>query len=143
MSLPTAARDVFALLARLAIGWVLSAHGCQKLFEYGIPTVQKNFEGMGAPVPSISAWVAALVELGGGMLLVLGLGTTIVGIVVALVMMGAWIIVHAGNPIFVDQGGPELVIMIGATALMLAAFGAGKFSLDYLFTRNKDDKAAV
>ena len=143
MSFPTPVRDVIALIARLAIGWVLSAHGCQKLFEYGIPNVQKSFEGMGAPAPSLSAWVTAIVELGGGILLILGAFTAIAGTIVALEMLGAFFTIHIGNPIFVEKNGGELVLMIAGTAILLAAFGAGKFSVDALLNRNKAKKATV
>ena len=45
-------------------------------------------------------------------------------------MIGAWVIAHAGNGIFVDGGGWELVGMILAAALMLIAAGPGMHSAD-------------
>jgi putative oxidoreductase len=38
--------------------------------------------------------------------------------------------VHLGNGVFVGQGGYELVVALGAGALLLAVLGAGKFGLD-------------
>lgn len=85
---------------------------------------------MGVPAPTISAWIAALVEFVGGILILAGAFQPIVGIIVALQMAAAWAIAHTGAGIFVGDGGPELVIVIGAGALLLAAFGSGRFSVD-------------
>ncbi len=128
--LPAVARDVLGLIARIGLGVVLLAHGWQKLFDWTMAGTQAGFEKMGAPVPALSAWIAAIVEFGGGLLILIGAFQAIVGIVVALLMSGAWAIAHTGNGLFVANGGPELVIVIGAGALFLAAFGSGRFSVD-------------
>ena len=39
-------------------------------------------------------------------------------------------IAHTGAGMFVGDGGPELVIAIGAGALFMAALGSGRFSVD-------------
>ena len=49
-------------------------------------------------------------------------------------MIGAFPFVHAGAGLFVEQGGYELVLTLGAAALLLAVIGAGRFSLDHLLT---------
>ncbi|PWU55454.1 hypothetical protein DLE60_28050 [Micromonospora globispora] len=79
-----------------------------------------------------SAWFAAPVELAGGIALVVGLAVPVSGLLLALDMLGAFLIVHVGNGIFVNANGFELVLALGATALLLAAVGAGRFSLDRL-----------
>ncbi|MDP9793940.1 putative membrane protein YphA (DoxX/SURF4 family) [Catenuloplanes nepalensis] len=50
----------------------------------------------------------------------------------ALNMLGAYVFAHAGNGMFVDAGGAELVLGVGA--LLLTAIGAGRFSVDALLT---------
>jgi putative oxidoreductase len=85
---------------------------------------------MGVPLPGASAVFAAVVELAGGAALLLGAATVIAGALVVLDMLGAFLLVHAGNGVFVTDNGFELVAMIAATALVLIAVGAGRFSVD-------------
>lgn len=136
-ALPTTVRDILGLIARVGLGAVLIAHGWQKFFDWTMAGTQAGFEGMGAPAPALSAWIAAIVELGGGVLILAGAFQSIVGIVVALQMAGAWIIAHTGAGFFVADGGPELVIAIGAGALFLAACGSGRFSVDAVLTARR------
>ena len=129
--LPGPARDVALLLARLVLGVVLVAHGWQKLVTNGIAATIEGFGGMGVPAAPVSAVFATAVELLGGVLLVAGAATALVGVLVALEMLGAALLVHIGEGVFVKNGGWELVGVIGAAALALAAVGAGRFSLDH------------
>lgn len=126
----TTVQDVVLLVGRVALGIVLIAHGAQKLFTNGIAGVTEGFTQMGIPAPGVSAWFAALVEFGGGIALIAGILVPLVGVLVAVNMAGALIFVHAANGVFVDNGGYELVLVIGALGLVLAGTGAGAFSLD-------------
>ena len=90
------------------------------------------FAGMGVPAPQASALFAALVELAGGAALIVGVATPIAGLLLALDMLGAFLLVHAGNGVFIDRGGFELVAALGAAALVLAATGAGRVSVDHV-----------
>lgn len=126
----TTTQDVVLLVGRIALGIVLIAHGAQKLFTNGIAGVTEGFTQMGIPAPGPSAWFAALVEFGGGIALIAGLLVPLVGILVAVDMAGALVFVHGANGVFVDGGGYELVLVIGALGLVLAGTGAGTFSLD-------------
>ncbi len=131
-TVPAPARDLVLLLARVGIGVVFIAHGWQKLFTNGIEGTAGFFSSVGVPLPTASAWFAALVELVGGAALVLGLGTLVVGVLLALQMLGAYVFVHAGNGLFVTESGWELVLALGAAALVLAAVGPGRYSLDHV-----------
>jgi putative oxidoreductase len=128
-------KDLAVLVARAAIGVVLIAHGAQKFFTFGIAGTVDSFAGMGIPVPEAAALFAAVVELVGGAALVLGAATPVVGLLVALNMLGALVLVHVGNGVFVDQGGFELVAALGAGALVLAATGPGAWSVDNVVGR--------
>ena len=130
MTLPPTARDALLLVARVLIGVVLIAHGWQKFATYGIGGVTQSFTQMGVPLPAVSAVFAAVVELVGGAALLLGAATVIAGALVVLDMLGAFLLVHAGNGVFVTDNGFELVAMIAATALVLVAVGPGRFSVD-------------
>lgn len=130
-TLPSSVRDAALLVARLLLGVVLIAHGSQKVFTWGIGGTAQAFEGMGVPLAPVSAVFSALVELVGGALLLVGAGTAVVGVLVVLNMLGAALIVHAPNGIMVSNGGWELVGVIAAAALVLAAVGAGRYSVDH------------
>ena len=133
-SAPAPARDLATLVTRVAVGVVLFAHGWQKLFTNGIDGTAAFFDEVGVPAASAAAWFAAVVELAGGAALVLGLAVPVVGLVLLVHMIGAFAFVHAGAGLFVDQGGYELVLVLGAASLLLAAVGAGRYSVDHLLT---------
>ena len=123
--------DVALLIARIALGVVFVAHGAQKVFTWGVSGTAEAFAGMGVPAPQASALFAAVVELVAGAALLLGLAPPVVGLLLALDMLGAFVLVHAPNGVFVDAGGDELVAALGAGALVLAAVGAGRLSVDH------------
>jgi putative oxidoreductase len=129
-SLPASARDVALLVARIVVGVVLIAHGWQKLGMWGMAASIEAFTAMGIPLPAVSAVIATVVELVGGALLLVGAATAVVGVISVLNMLGATLLVHISNGVFVDQGGWELTGVIGAVALVLAAVGAGRYSVD-------------
>jgi putative oxidoreductase len=129
-------KDVAALIGRIGIGIVFVAHGWQKWTEYGLAGTAGSFEKMGVPLPSVSAAFAATVELVGGLALIAGVALPIVGLLLAVDMLGAWVLVHLPNGLL-GEGGAELVIVLGAAALALG-FNGGAYSLDrVLFKNNK------
>jgi putative oxidoreductase len=85
--------------------------------------------------PGILQASAAVIEVGGGFLLVLGLLTRVATLALAAQMVAALALVHIphGDP-FVAQGRPsaELACVYLAFALLLTATGAGAYSLDAL-----------
>ena len=110
----TVVRDAVALVARIGLGVVFIAHGWQKLNTYGLDGAAASFEAMNIPLPTASAYFATFVELIGGGALVLG----------------AAVFVHFENGVFAADNGYELVVALGVGSLLLAAFGAGRISID-------------
>lgn len=131
MTLPAPARDALLLVARVIVGIVLIAHGAQKFFTYGVGGTAASFAQMGVPLSTASAVFSAVVELVGGAALLLGAATVVAGALVVLDMLGAFLLVHAGNGVFMDDNGFELVAVIAAVALVLVAVGSGRFSVDH------------
>lgn len=130
--------DVGLLLGRVALGVVFIAHGWQKFDDMGHSGVTKMFETMDVPMASLSAYYSTWVELIGGIALLVGVVTPIVGLLLTLDMAGAFWFVHKGNGVFVTENGYELVLALGGAALLLALAGAGRFSIDgVLFDRSK------
>ena len=132
MTFPAPARDLAVLVTRIAVGLVFFAHGWQKLFTNGIDGTAAFFDQVGVPAGSAAAWFAALVELAGGAALILGLAVPVAGLLLLVDMIGAFVFVHAGAGLFVEQGGYELVLVLAAAAVVLAVLGAGRFSVDHL-----------
>lgn len=140
-------KDLALLAARVGLGVVFVAHGAQKLFTWGPSGTADAFAGMGVPAPQISALFAALVELAGGVALVAGVAVPVAGVLLALDMLGAFLLVHVSKGVFIDGGGFELVAALGAGALVLAATGAGRISVDHavraLLRRTRPSQPAV
>lgn len=134
---PPFVRDTALLIARVILGVVLIAHGLQKFAEWTIPGTAQSFAEMGVPLPEVAAPVAAVVELVGGVLLLVGAFAAVTGLVVALQMAAAAVIVHVGNGLFAADGGWELVGVIAAAALAVGVAGAGRYSVDEWLVRRR------
>lgn len=125
--------DLALLVARVVAGLVFFMHGYQKLFDNGIPATQTAFDGMGAPMPDITAVIVAFLELIGGVALIAGALTRSFAVLLAIDMAAAFFIVHVENGFFAINGGFELVLLLAATATALTLAGAGAFSVDAMF----------
>ena len=123
------------LIARIGLGTVFVAHGWQKFDDMGVAGTQASFAKMGAPAPELTAYYSTFVELIGGAALLIGAFTAVAGVLLVLDMLGAFLIVHIDKGVFVAGGGYELVVALGVGALLVAVFGAGKFSVDRLLGR--------
>lgn len=121
-------RDVGLLLGRVVLGVVFVAHGFKK-FDDGISGVQGFFASINVPFADLSAIAVASLELGGGVLLILGALTPLVGALLSLTMVGAIFYAHSDN-FFATDGGYEFVLVLAAFAGLLALIGPGRFSVD-------------
>ena len=135
------ASDLGLLVARILLGAIFAAHGYQKLVTFGLAGATESFRGMGVPAPEIAAPVVAIVELVGGIALIAGAFTGIVGLLLAIDMLVAALLVHLPQGVFIDAGGWELVGVLGAGALAIAAVGAGRFSLDALLRGRRGSRS--
>jgi len=141
-SLPAPMGDVALLIARVLLGIIMIAHGYQKLVVDGIGRTTAGFESMSIPLAIVSASFVTVVELVGGVLLVVGLMTRTVAGCMGFVMAGAAVFVHARHGVFVADGGWELVGSIGGALLALAAAGPGRLSVAHV-VRARPQRRAV
>jgi putative oxidoreductase len=125
-ALTTTARTVL----RVILGFLFAAHGWQKFNEWTVAGTQAAFGQMGIPAADIAAPIVAGLELGGGIALILGVLTRVVAALLTLNMIGALVLVHISAGVFVEAGGYELVLLLGAAALALALVGPGRISVD-------------
>jgi putative oxidoreductase len=135
--IPAPVADLALLIARVAIGVIFFAHGWQKLTTMGLDGTEQGFRAMGIPAPAISSLYATFVELVGGALLIIGALVPLAGLLLFLNMAGALLFVHLDKGLFVDKGGYELVLALGAASLMLAALGGGRYGVDGLRHRSR------
>lgn len=123
-----------ALLAlRCVLGAVMLAHGINHIFGGGkIAGTARWFASLGMKPGILHAWLASLMEVVGGVLLLLGLLTPFGGAVVIGVMLVAWITNHRGNGFFIFRPGEgwEYVMTLTFSGLAIAVLGAGDWSLD-------------
>ncbi|HXJ48925.1 MAG TPA: DoxX family protein [Candidatus Acidoferrum sp.] len=122
------------MILRLGIGLIIAAHGAQKLFGvWGGPGMEKwtqSVQRLRIRPAQPWAWVAALSEFGGGLLLVLGLLSPLGSLALIGAMLVAIATVHLPKGFWVSKGGYEfnLSLIVGAAAL--AFTGPGSYSLD-------------
>ena len=124
-----------ATVLRVMVGLIFLAHGAQKLFGDGFGGVAGMMEGLGVPVPSLAAVALVLVELLGGVALMLGLFTRLFAVPLAFDMLVATVLVHLPNGFFSSGGGVEFTLMLTAACVALALTGPGKVSLDRVLAR--------
>jgi len=116
------------LLLRLALGVVFIYHGYPKLFTHRGQTMYALVHEDG--LPAYFAYIAGVIELGGGAMLVAGFFTTCAGIALTIEQaVVLWKVDRVfAHPLAVDRYQLALVCMAGA--FVLAAIGAGPISLD-------------
>jgi putative oxidoreductase len=125
------------LLLRVVAGGALAMHGYYKFFgDRGVSGFAESLGSMGVPMPETAAVLSASAELGGGVLLLLGLFTRLAALFVAFNMGVAFWLSHRAEVPLVgtrDGGGVEYVLLLLATSLTLLFGGAGALSLDRAF----------
>ncbi|MFG2250772.1 DoxX family protein [Spirillospora sp. NPDC048823] len=131
--------DAGLLIGRLAVGVIFIAHGWQKLTGTGHAGVARSFGELGIPLPGLAAHFTTWVELLGGAALIAGVLVPIAGVLIALNMAGAFWYVHMDNGLFSRDGGYEYVLVLGATTLLFALVGAGRFSLDAVLRSRREE----
>jgi putative oxidoreductase len=131
------------LLARLGLGGILLLHGwmrwnagVQKQIDYPI-----QFR---TPYAEVAAWGAIIFELVGGVLLIVGALTRLVGLGVLIeqILIIAYTNWYKWPPTLLNQdgtynGGYEYNVALGLLGLLLFVMGGGAVSIDRLFRRKK------
>jgi putative oxidoreductase len=111
----------FAPLAlRLAWGMIFIAHGAQKFM--GLDHTTQFFTGLGILLPGIAAPLIALLEVVGGIALLLGLGTRIFALLLAVNMLVAILTAKLTLGLV---GGFEFELALLAGCITLALSGPG------------------
>src|SRR5205085_4413873 len=120
-------------ILRIMTGLLFLQHGLQKIFAFPPPTTPRAFE-LFTLVPGL----AGVLELVGGILIILGLFTRPVAFILAGEMAFAYFMSHAPRGFFpIGNGGNagELAILYCFVFLYLWLAGRGAWSLDRLWAR--------
>jgi putative oxidoreductase len=118
-----------ALLLRLALGVMFLAHAWLKIKVYTPAGTVQYFKSLG--VPGEAAYLAIVAEIGGGILLILGIETRWVALALVPLMLGTIVLVHgkAGWLFTNKDGGWEYPAFWVVGLLALALLGDGAAAL--------------
>ncbi len=117
--------DLALLVLRLILAGILISHGYGKIT--GWDGARGFFQSLSIPAPTLALIFAVVAEVGGGILILIGLWVEIAAVLVMINMIGAMAFAVKGESFNLGQGGMELTIFAIALALFLA--GSGRYGL--------------
>ncbi|KDQ67044.1 DoxX family protein [Streptomyces halstedii] len=117
-------------LFRIVIGFLFACHGAASLFG----VLGGAMGGGSIPVGTWPGWYAAVIQLVGGALVALGLGTRVAALAASGSMAYAYFSVHQPDSLFPLQNGGESSAVFCWAFLLLVFTGPGAVSVDRLFS---------
>lgn len=121
-------------LFRIVVGLLFACHGAASLF--GV-LGGAGGEGLTVKTGTWPGWYAAVIELVGGTLVLLGLGTRAAAFISSGAMAYAYFKVHQPGALFPKQNGGEGAAMFCWAFLLLVFTGSGAFGLDRVIARRR------
>ena len=121
--------EIGKVILRAVLGLTFFIHGLSK-FQGGITNIVGYFDSLG--IPGFIAYVVAVIELLGGIALIIGLGTRLITLLFALIMAGA-IITAKLSVGFLGNGqmaGYELELILLAISIYFVFADRSQLSLD-------------
>ncbi|MFQ5914570.1 MAG: DoxX family protein [Nitrospinota bacterium] len=114
---------------RAALGTVFLANGARKLLAFGFDGFAGFLAGIGVPGAAFWAVVVILVEILGGLAILIGMFTRYAAAALSVNMLIAIFAVHAKAGFFLPNG-VEYALTLMAASLTLLLMGGGPVSLD-------------
>ncbi len=131
------------LVARLGLGGILLLHGWMR-YDAGVQKQIDYLTQFRTPYVEVAAWGAIIFELVGGVLLIVGALTRLVGLLVLIeqILIIAYTNWYIWPPTLLNadgiyKGGYEYNVALGLLGLLLFVMGGGAVSIDRLFRRKK------
>ena len=115
---------------RIIVGFLIIAHGAQKLFGFLAPP------GMPGPALLSQIGIGGLLEFFGGGLLLIGLFTRPVSFILSGMMAVAYFQMHAPGGFWPLQNKGELAVLYCFVFLFISVAGGGEWSVDRLWRRD-------
>jgi putative oxidoreductase len=121
--------DYAAFLLRITTGLFFLAHAGMKIFVFTLPGTVAFFSSLG--LPGFLAYPIILLEVVGGIALLLGLYGDLLAIPLALDLLGAIATVHAKNGFFFTNphGGWEYLALWVVALIAVFLLGNGAFAI--------------
>jgi putative oxidoreductase len=116
----------FLSITRIVIAFLFMAHGSQKLFNFPPSERAMSFD-----VFSL-LWIAGVLELFGGLFLLIGFHTRFISFILCGEMAVAFFKAHAGRGFWPILNGGELAVLYCFIFLYFSVAGGGKWSADVL-----------
>ncbi len=110
---------------RIVFGFMFMLHGMQKLFN--VPPAKQSIELSGLVL------VAAIIEFGGGLLIMIGLFSSIAAFLSSGTMAFAYFMAHQPNGALPIMNGGELAVAYCFAFLYIASRGSGVWSVESMF----------
>jgi putative oxidoreductase len=120
-------------LFRIVGALLFACHGAASLF--GVLGGVAGTNGGTVQTGAWPFWYAAVIQLVGGVLVLLGLGTRAAAFIASGSMAYAYFKMHQPNALWPMENGGEAATMFSWTLLLLVFTGSGAFGLDRLFAK--------
>ena len=132
------AKTYLAPLGRLLLASLFIYAGYTKLFVFGPEGTAQFFVKAGAPIPEISNWIAIIVELIGGIMILIGLQARWVALVLAIWCVATAFGFHLpASAMMHDMNHFYKNLAIAGGLLYVVAYGAGRLSVDHAMGLDK------
>lgn len=122
------------LVLRIVLGLTMAAHGAQKVLGWfggpGLAGFARHLEQLGVRPGRTWAIVAGAVELGGGLLVAIGLLTPVAALFLAGDLLVAILTVHLVRGFWNRDGGYEFPLALLGGLVALSLTGPGALSID-------------
>ncbi|MEC2072551.1 DoxX family protein [Alkalihalophilus marmarensis] len=133
--------EVSLLIIRVVLGVTFLIHGIDK-FQMGLGNVARWFESIG--IMGFFGYVVAIIELVGGIALLLGVGTRMISALIGFVMLGAIFMVKLPLGFMgAEAAGYELDVALLAMTAALVISGSKLLALDNLLFGNKNENSST
>ena len=120
------------------MGVVLLAHGWHRWQVMGVENEVALLRAADIGSASSIVWVVIGFEIVGGVLLIFGLATPLIGLGIIVLNLGTIILLSPAS-FYAHERGWEYNAIQAAVGLLLLAHGSGRAGLDHLFVRPKED----
>ncbi|TDC08234.1 DoxX family protein [Nonomuraea longispora] len=125
-------QGLFLALYRIVMGLLFACHGAATLFG-----VLGGPYGAAPGIGQWPGWWAALIQLAGGVLVMLGLGTRAAAVICSGSMAYAYFFVHQPQALFPIQNGGEKAALFCWGFLLVAVLGPGRWALSTLLAPSR------